>query len=179
LEEYSFCRGQYKGKCRNCGQIGHKAAQCKKQQFNHARNNGNMTEGNFCTNYHRTGHVKKNCFKLKKKELQNNNKNRGSNDNSSRDQQFLNTQDMAYVTASENNNLTNEIWIFDNSGCGHYCNFKERLMNVEEICDKITVRKDKTMTATKAGDLRCKVIQLDGSIWTSHFMRSNMFQNCG
>jgi hypothetical protein len=80
--------------------------------------------------------VKKNCFKLKKKELQNNNKNRGSNDNSSRDQQFLNTQDMAYVTTSENNNLNNEIWIFDSSGCGHYCNFKERLMNVAEICDK-------------------------------------------
>jgi hypothetical protein len=45
--------------------------------------------------------VKKNCFKLKKKELQNNNINQGSNDNSSRDQQFLNSQDMAIMTTYE------------------------------------------------------------------------------
>jgi hypothetical protein len=107
--------------------------------------------------------VKKNCFKLKKKELQNNNINRGSNDNSSRDQQFLNTQDMAFVTTSENETLTNEIWIGDSGACGHYCNFKEGLMNVKEICDEITVGNGKTMTATKVGDLKCKVIQPDGS----------------
>jgi hypothetical protein len=95
--------------------------------------------------------------------LQNNNINRGSNDNSSRDQQFLNTQDMAFVTTSDNETLTNEIWICDSGACGHYCNFKEGLMNVKEICDEITVGNGKTMTATKVGDLKCKVIQLDGS----------------
>jgi hypothetical protein len=36
-------------------------------------------------------------------------------------------------------------------------------MNVKEICDKITVGNGKTMTATKVWDLKCKVIQLDGS----------------
>jgi hypothetical protein len=79
-----------------CGQIGHKAAQCKKKQFNHVGNNGNMTEGNYCTFYRRTGHVKKHCFKLKRKELQNDNNNRGSNNNSSQDQQFLSRQDIAF-----------------------------------------------------------------------------------
>jgi hypothetical protein len=112
-------RGQYKGKCCNCGQIGHKAAQCKKKQFNHVGNNGNMTEGNYCTYCRRTGHVKKICFNLKKKEFQNS-INCGSNHNSSRDQQFLNTQDMAFVTTSENGTLTNEIWICDYGACGHY-----------------------------------------------------------
>jgi hypothetical protein len=131
--------------------------------FNHVGNNGNMTEGNYCNYCCRTGHVKKNCLKLNKKELQNNNNDRGSNDNSSRDQQFLNTQDVAFVTTSENETLTNEIWICDSGTCGHYCIFKEGLMNIKEICDNITVGNGKTMTATKVGDLQCKVIQLDGS----------------
>jgi gag-polypeptide of LTR copia-type/Zinc knuckle len=68
LEEHALFSGQYKGKCRKCGQIGHKAAQCKKKQFSHVGNNGNMAEGNYFTYCCRTGHVKKNCFKLKKKE---------------------------------------------------------------------------------------------------------------
>ena len=101
--------------------------------------------------------MKKNCFKLKKTELQNNSNNGGSNDNSSRGQQFLNKQDMAFVTTSENETLTNEIWICDSGACGHYCNFKEGLMNVKEICDEITLGNGKTMTATKVGDLKCKV----------------------
>jgi hypothetical protein len=47
--------------------------------------------------------------------------------------------------------------------CGHYCNFKEGLMNIKEISNKITVGNGKTMTATKVVGLKCKVIQLDGS----------------
>jgi hypothetical protein len=164
LEEHALFSGQYKGKCHNYGQVGHKAAQCKKKHFNNVGNNGNMTEGNYCTYCCRTGHVKKKCFILKKKGLQNINNNRGSNDNSSRDQQSLNTQDMAFVTTSENETLTNEIWICDSGACGHHCNIKEGLMNVKEICDEITVGNGKTMTATKVGDLKCKVIQLPSSL---------------
>jgi hypothetical protein len=131
LEKLALLSEQYKGKCCNCGQIGHKAAECKEKHFNHVGNNGNMTEGNYCNYCRRTGYVKKNCFKLKKKELQNNNNNnRGSNDNSSRDQQFVNTG-MAFVTTSENETLTNEIWIYDSVAWGHYCSFKEGLMNVK------------------------------------------------
>ena len=106
--------------------------------------------------------MKKNCFKLKKKESQNNN-NHTSNDNSSRDRQFSNAHDMAFVTTSENQTLTDEIWICDSGACRHYCNFKAGLMNVKEICEEITVGNGNTMTATKVGDLKCKVIQLDGS----------------
>jgi hypothetical protein len=106
LEEHALLSGQYKGMCRNCVQIGHKAEQCKTKHLNHVGSNGNLTEGNYCTYCRRTGHVKKNCFKLKKKELQNNNNSHGSNDSSSQDQQFLNTQDMAFVTTSKNKTIT-------------------------------------------------------------------------
>jgi gag-polypeptide of LTR copia-type len=33
LEEHALLSGQYKGKCRKCGQIDHKAAQCKKKHL--------------------------------------------------------------------------------------------------------------------------------------------------
>jgi Zinc knuckle len=33
LEEHALFSGQYIGKCRNCGQIDHKAVQCKKNIF--------------------------------------------------------------------------------------------------------------------------------------------------
>jgi hypothetical protein len=72
----------------------------QKEAFNHVGNNENMTKGNYCTYCCRTGHVKKNYFKLKKKESQNNN-NRGTNDNSSQDRQFSNAQDVAFVTTLE------------------------------------------------------------------------------
>jgi hypothetical protein len=47
LEEHALFGGQYKGKCHNCGQIGRKAAQCKKKHFNHVGNNENMAEGKY------------------------------------------------------------------------------------------------------------------------------------
>jgi hypothetical protein len=70
---------------------------------------------------------------------------------------------MAFVTTSENQTLTDEIWISDSGACGHHCNFKEGQMNVKGICEEITVGNGNTMTATIVGDLKCKVIQQDGS----------------
>jgi hypothetical protein len=46
---------------------------------------------------------------------------------------------MTFVTTSAKQTLTDEIWIRDFGACGHYCNFKEGLMNVKEICEEITV----------------------------------------
>jgi len=43
LEEHALFAGQFKGKCRNCGQISHKAFQCKKKQVNNVGINGNTT----------------------------------------------------------------------------------------------------------------------------------------
>jgi gag-polypeptide of LTR copia-type/Zinc knuckle len=58
LEEHALFSAQFAGKCQNCGQIGHKAFQCKKKQMNNGGNNGNMTGSNYCFYCHKTGHEK-------------------------------------------------------------------------------------------------------------------------
>jgi hypothetical protein len=58
---------QFKDKCRNCGKIGHKVAQCKPKQMREERNE---LICNYCNN---SGHLKSNWFKLmKKKHIQEN-----------------------------------------------------------------------------------------------------------
>jgi gag-polypeptide of LTR copia-type/Zinc knuckle len=157
LEEHALFAGQFKGKCRNCGQMGHKAFQCKRKQVSNAGTNGNATGANYCVYCRKTGHVKKNCLKLKKKESQ-----QASNEHSNCDRQMYDSQDVAFTATSENHNLSNDIWICDSGACGHYCNFKEGLFDVKEICEDITVGNGRTMTATMVGSLKCNVIQLHG-----------------
>jgi hypothetical protein len=108
-------------------------------------------------NCRKTGHVKKNCLKLKKKESQ-----QASNEHSNRDRQMYDSQDVAFTATSENHSLSNDIWICDSGACGHYCNFKEGLFDVIEICEDITVGNGRTMTVTMVGSLKCNVIQLHG-----------------
>jgi hypothetical protein len=47
LEEQALFSGQFKGKCRNCGQVGHKSFQCKNHSNHNGGNNGNRTGANF------------------------------------------------------------------------------------------------------------------------------------
>jgi hypothetical protein len=53
---------QFKGKCRNCGKIGQKAAQCKSKKMREERNE---VICNYCKK--NPVHVNSNCFKLMKK----------------------------------------------------------------------------------------------------------------
>jgi hypothetical protein len=71
-QEVVFLCGQFKGKCRNRGAIGHKGKDCKlKTNQNGGQNRGNhnnfqktTSNGAYCTYCHRPGHIKSNCFKL-------------------------------------------------------------------------------------------------------------------
>jgi hypothetical protein len=88
LEEMAFYGGQFKGKCRNCGKIGHKLFQCKNRGHQNGNNNGGNSAGGIFGNYcHKPGHVKQNCLKLKKRDsqLNNNNFNRGNSNSGNRD----------------------------------------------------------------------------------------------
>jgi hypothetical protein len=70
LEEHALFSGQFKGKRRNCGQVGHKSFQCKNCSSHKSGNNGNGTGTNFCSYCRKPSHDKKSCFKVKKKEAQ-------------------------------------------------------------------------------------------------------------
>ena len=59
--EKAFFTTQFKGKCCNCGKLGHKAAQCNSKQVKEEKND---IICNYCK---KSGHVKANCFKLLKK----------------------------------------------------------------------------------------------------------------
>jgi hypothetical protein len=71
LEENAFFSGQFKGKCLNCGQIRHKSFQCKNRGSHNGGNNGNSSGGNFCWYCRKPGHDKKDCFKLKRRDIHN------------------------------------------------------------------------------------------------------------
>jgi Zinc knuckle len=66
-EERALFTSQFKGKCRNCGKLGHKAAQCKSKQIEDEKS---YVMCNYCK---KSSHVKANCFKLLRKNLGMNN----------------------------------------------------------------------------------------------------------
>jgi Zinc knuckle len=60
-EESALFNSQFKGKCRNCGKLGHKAAKCKSKQIKDEKSD---VMCNYCK---KSGRVKANCFKLWRK----------------------------------------------------------------------------------------------------------------
>ena len=70
--ETALFAGGFKGKCNECGKLGHKARDCKdkdgkKNNNNNSRRNGTRFNGN-CNYCKKKGHMEKNCFKKKKDE---------------------------------------------------------------------------------------------------------------
>jgi hypothetical protein len=103
LEEHALFSGQFKVKCRNCGLIGHNSFQCKNRAINNGGSNGNSSGGIFCSYCCKSGHDKKNCLKLKKKEARNNNP---SNNSSNGNRQNYKTQDVVFTATSKNGTLS-------------------------------------------------------------------------
>jgi Zinc knuckle len=73
-DEMALYSGQFKGKCRNCGKIGHKSFKCKNRRNQNGGSNGGNASGSiYCTYCRKPGHMKRNCLKLKKKDSRLNN----------------------------------------------------------------------------------------------------------
>jgi hypothetical protein len=134
LKEHAFFGGQFKSKCQNCGQLGHKSFQCNNCTINNGSNNGNSTGRILCLYCCKTGHDKSNCFKLKKKEAQNNNN--PSNYNDSGNRQNYESQDVVFTATSKNGTLSDDIWICDSGVCGRYCKSTKGMFNMSDIDEK-------------------------------------------
>jgi hypothetical protein len=106
-EEKSLVVTQFKGKCRNCCNIGHKAAQYKPKQMREERNE-------FIFNYcKKLGNLNSNCFKLmKKKQVE-------ENGNGTRNGVAGAVTDIVLSSVKSEKEVDHEIWIGDS---GRYCN---------------------------------------------------------
>jgi hypothetical protein len=160
LEEQALFSGQFKGKCRNCSQVGHKSFPWKNRSSHSGGNNGNGTGAIFCLYCHKPGHDKKSSFKLKKKKPQNGH---ASNFNSNTDRRNYESRDVVFTATLKNKILTDDIWICESGAWGYYCKSHKGLFDVKDINEKITVGNDESMMATKVGSLKCNIIQLNGS----------------
>ena len=47
-EEHALFTSQFKGKCRSCGKMGHKAFQCKSKNDSNDRSNGGVSQPVWC-----------------------------------------------------------------------------------------------------------------------------------
>jgi hypothetical protein len=92
---------QFKGKCRNCGKIGHKAAQYKLKQMREERND---VVCNYCK---KPGHFKSNCFKLMK------NKQVEENGNGTRNGVVGTVTNIVLSSVEPKEEVDHEIWIGD------------------------------------------------------------------
>jgi hypothetical protein len=136
-QEVAFFGGQFKGKCRNCGAIGHKAKDCKsKTSQNGGQSSGNhnnfqkySNNGAYCTYCCLPGHIKSNCYKLKNKS----NRDSGTSSNDGQGHTIFNSNDVAFTTIAMKNNFINDLWILDSGASCHYCRSVEGLTDVKEI----------------------------------------------
>jgi hypothetical protein len=74
------------------------------------------------------------------------------------------------------NNFANDLWILDSEASCHYCQSVEGLMDIKEINKSIKIGNGDLMKATKIGNLKCEVTQINGEKYTVTLKMSSMCQ---
>jgi hypothetical protein len=118
--------------------------------------------GAYCTYCCRPGHIKGNCYKLKNKL----NRNSGKSNNGGQGEIIFNSNDVAFTTITMKNNFANDLWILDSGASCHYYQSVEGLTDVKEIDESIKIGNGDSMKATKIGNLKCEVTQINGEKFT-------------
>jgi hypothetical protein len=118
--------------------------------------------GAYCTYCCRPGHIKGNCYKLKNKS----NRNSGTSNNDGQGHRIFNSNDVAFTTIAMKNNFSNDLWILDSGASCRYCRSVEGLKDVKEINESIKIGNGDLMKATKIGNSKCEVTQINGEKFT-------------
>jgi hypothetical protein len=64
------------------------------------------------------------------------------------------------------NNFANDLWILDSGADCHYCRSVEGLTDIKEIDESIKIGNGDLMKATKIGNLKYEVTQINGEKFT-------------
>jgi hypothetical protein len=117
-----------------------------------------MSNGAYCTNCCRPGHINSNCFKLKNKF----NRNSGTRNNDGQGHKIFDSNNVAITTIPMKNNVSSDMWILDSGACCHYYRSGEGLTDDKEINESIKIGNGDSMKSTKIGNLKCEVTQVNG-----------------
>jgi len=175
-EEKALTVGQhkFKGNCRICGKIGHKAGDCWENEKNkdkrpknwkagggrragppsteqsNSNNRGNRKFNGNCSYCHKYGHHINDCYTKKRNESAN-----SANDSNE-------TADHVLTVGSTGKGTSN-MWIADSGATSHMTNTLEGMYDVREGTSTVKVGNSEHCGVVKIGKLRGMVQQKDGS----------------
>jgi RNase P subunit RPR2 len=150
MEDKALFTTQFKGDCRNCGKMGHKAIDCEARCDQQQRVETQV----ICNNCKKPGNYKAEYSKLLKKSQTLGNSNQ-------RNGMARATTDIGLDAVKLHASFKN-IWIGDSEASCHYCNSDEGLFDQATISRMIAVGSGSTMKAEKGVKLRSSVLQCNG-----------------
>lgn len=165
--EIGLYAGGFKGKCNNCGKIGHKKADCRAPGGGvHAEGNGGNKKVNPDVKYyycHKKGHYKSDYPKLKKK-----NEREKAN---AAVEKTIGEVSLAAVNLNELQDVAfrmetcpeQELFIADSGASVHLTGSCKGMINLKDLKnDSVTVGNGNSIDAVKIGDKEITILQEDG-----------------
>ena len=146
-KEVGLYAGGFKGRCFNCGKQGHKSSECKEKK------------NNYCRYCRQNGHVLEDCPKLKEKKKKE--KKEAANLANSDD------EEMAFAQFDDefllNAQVKSGTFIADSGASCHMTGSLDGMTNIRDCNDGITIGNGNTISCTKVGDKRGKIILPNGN----------------